>query len=169
MGSDNKTSCTFFTGRLEASYTATVLKTQIARDSANLVVTHPDTSPKETVGRGKTVFGVRLPYTSGNNGCAAKGAATSNAAQDALMDGLVTDLAQRAAPVKDTLDLPLPGGKLGDKLTPKAEQQRWAALVEEAEKYPKLEKPNDDSFRFYMVGLGTRLWLTACRSKGRKL
>lgn len=151
----NQGNCTYFIGRLEASYTATVIATGVARDSANLVVTHPSSDKEETTKGGGPKWNPLRGVMPGNHmasACGNQGAPSANAAQDALMDELVQDLGQRAAPVEDALELPVPGGKLGS-LSVLAEQQRWSALAEEAEKAPKLDKADEDSFRQYLIGL----------------
>jgi len=145
--------CTYFIGRLEASYTARVIASGVARDSANLVVTHPSSDTAETTKSGGSRWNpLRVIPHGGATACGNQGAPSANSAQDALMDELVQDLGQRAAPVEDALELPVPGGKLSH-LATYAEQGRWSALAEEAEKLPKLDKADDDSFRLYLQGL----------------
>jgi hypothetical protein len=59
---------------------------------------------------------------------------------------------QRAAPVDETIEVWLPGGKVKD-LSEIAAQQHWSVLIEKAEQTPKMEKLDDEAGRLYLIAL----------------
>jgi hypothetical protein len=68
------------------------------------------------------------------------------------VNGIVLQMAQRAAPFEEILTVVVPGGKL-EPLSSLAITQRWAKLLEDAEKSDPLPKPEDDAYRKYLIGL----------------
>jgi tetratricopeptide (TPR) repeat protein len=138
--------CSFYTGKIEASYQAVEVGTEAPLDSENLQYAITEEGPKKNTG----VLGGILHRTMG--GCGTQAKATANEARDDLVDGIVTQMSQRAAPFEEIIEVPVPGGKL-EPLSALAISQRWAKLLEEAEKADPLLKPEDDAYRHYLIGL----------------
>ena len=137
--------CTFFTGKIEASYQAVDPGTEATLDSENLSYAVTQEGVRST---GGPLGGLR----SSRGGCGTGGKTSQNEARDALVDGLVAEMSQRATPFEETLTVPVPGSKL-EPLSALAESQRWAKLLEDAEKTDPLPKPGDDAYRAYLIGL----------------
>jgi hypothetical protein len=137
--------CKFFTGKIEASYQAIDVAKDAPLDSENLIATAQE-EPKRSQGAVTTLLKGAV------NPCGTNAKATENEARDALVDSIVMQMAQRAAPSEGTLVVPVPGGKL-EPLSALAISQRWGKLLEEAQKADKLPKPEDDAYRLYLVGL----------------
>jgi hypothetical protein len=138
--------CSFYTGKIEASYQAVEVGTDAPLDSENLQYAITEEGPKKNSG----VLGGILHRSIG--GCGTQAKTTANEARDDLVDGIVSQMAQRAAPFEETITVPVPGGKL-EPLSALAMSQRWAKLLEEAEKADHLPKPEDDAYRRYLIGL----------------
>jgi hypothetical protein len=141
----NTPACTFYTGKIEASYQAVEVGTDAPLDSENLVYAVTEEGPKKS----SMLAGVL--HRSGG-GCGTQAKNSENEARDELVDAIVTQMSQRAAPFEETISVPVPGGKL-EPLSALAISQRWAKLLEEAEKTPPLPKGDDDAYRLYLVGL----------------
>lgn len=137
--------CTFFTGKIEASYQAVDVATGAPLDSENL--THAIT--EEGIKKSNSLL-AGLHRSSSGCGTNAKG--TENEARDELVDAIVSQMAQRAAPFEEALTVLLPGGKF-EPLDALAMSGRWAKLLEDAEKMDPLPKPADDAYRSYLIGL----------------
>lgn len=136
--------CTAFVGKLEVSYQAIDASNQAPLDSENLVSaisadTQTQSSWKDVLHRGK-------------GACGTEAKSSMHEAQDALVDGIVHKMGQRAAPTDETIVVKLPGKKL-DALSRLAMAQRWATLEEEADKAEKLPKPDEDAYRLYLIAL----------------
>ncbi len=145
-GSNPPQSCVVWTGKIEASYQAIEAGTGIVMDSENLV--HAVTAdPPKTV----SVFR-RVAPGAKSGSCGTNAKATQNEARDDLADGIVALMAQRAAPSEETINVPVPGGKL-EPLSALAVSGRWSTLLEEAEKAEHLPKPADDAYRVYLIAL----------------
>ena len=145
----NTPPCTFYTGRIESSYQAVEVSTDAPLDSENL--SHAIT--EEGVRKNTGILG-RFP--GGNKGgCGTAAKATENAARDELVDGIVTQMSQRAAPSEENVTVLVPGGKL-EPLSALALSRRWAKLLEDAEKMDPLPKTDDDAYRYYLIGLANR-------------
>lgn len=136
--------CTYYTGKIEASYQAVEVGTDAPLDSENLVSTIAEEAPRRSGGILGTIG------KSMKSGCGT--VATPNEARDALVDGIVNEMSRRAAPFEETVNVLLPGGKL-EPLSALAVGQRWAKLLEDAEKTEPLPKPDDDAYRLYLIGL----------------
>ena len=143
----NVPACTFFTGKIETSYQAIDVSTNAPLDSQNLEFAITQQDPKKS-GVLSAVPGLKRA----SSGCGTNAKGTQNEARDALVDGIVAQMAQRAAPFEETLTVPVPEGKL-EPLSALARSQRWAKLLEDAEKMDPLSKPEDDAYRKYLVGL----------------
>lgn len=138
--------CISHTGRADVSYQAIEAKTGIPQDSENLSWT----------------IGAREPASDGSMGsmfrrsvspCGTPGKASDGEAMDDLYEHLVQQVTQRAAPVDEAVEVWIPGGKVKD-LQSMAMQNRWAALIEKAEQTPKMERPEDEADRLYLIALG---------------
>ena len=141
----NTQNCVAFVGKLEVSYQAIDASNQAPLDSENLVSevkaqpANTDTSWKDILHRGK-------------GACGTEAKSSLHEAQDALVDGIVRQMGQRAAPTDEVITVKLPGRKL-DSLSRLAIAQRWGTLEEEADKMEKLPKPEDDAYRIYLIAL----------------
>ena len=142
--SANVPACTFYTGKIEASYQAVEVGTDAPLDSENLVHAITEEGVKNSAG----LLGLRKPA----GGCGTKAKETQNEARDELVDGIVLQMSQRAAPFEETLTVLVPGGKL-EPLSALAISQRWAKLLEDSEKTDPLPKADDDAYRRYLIGL----------------
>jgi hypothetical protein len=140
-----------FTGKLEVSYQAKEASTKAPLDSENLVYAISiDTKP--VPGYHNRVTDTILHHSDSTSACGTGAKSTQHEALDALVDSIVHQMAQRAAPTDELVTIKLPGGKL-ERLSSLALAQRWGALEEDAEKMEKLPKPEDDAYRLYLVAL----------------
>jgi hypothetical protein len=139
--------CVAFVGKVEVSYQAIDASNQAPLDSENLKASVSADSGASTPGlKGMLHLG-------GSRGaCGTEAKSSMHEAQDALVDGIVAQMGQRAAPTDEIITVKLPGRKL-DSLTRLALAQRWATLEEEADKMEKLPKPEDDAYRVYLIAL----------------
>jgi len=137
-------SCTAYVGKVEVSYQAIDASNQAPLDSENLVSSI--NAQPETVPGWKGMLHV------GKGACGTEAKSSMHEAQDALVDGIVREMGQRAAPTDEIITVKLPGRKL-DSLSSLAMAQRWGTLEEEAEKREKLPKPEDDAYRIYLIAL----------------
>ena len=138
--------CEVWTGKIEASYQAIVAANGVVMDSENLAHAITAENPK-----GVSLFH-RVTPGKKEGSCGTEAKATQNEARDDLVDGIVALMAQRAAPSEETLQVPVPGGKL-EPLSALAMSGRWSTLLEEAEKAEPLPKPPDDAYRTYLIAL----------------
>ena len=128
-------------GKIEVAYQAIDVDTSQALDSENLVQ-EAGYDPKA---------GLNLDiFNADKNKRAAEG--SENEARDQMVDGIVSQMARRIAPLDQPFDAPLPGKKL-EPLSALAVAHRWGDLEEQAEKLDKFPKPDDDSYRQYLVAL----------------
>ncbi len=143
------TTCTVFVGRADVSYQAIDVATGVPQDSENL-------SSRIDLGKGRVrdskIPGIPLSFPRGGVSCEQYGKLTESAATDELYDDLVHQMTQRAAPVDEEVEVALPGGKLKD-LSLLALDKRWPVLLEKAEQTPKLDKPEDDASRLYLIAV----------------
>jgi hypothetical protein len=131
-----------FRGKIEVSYQALDVFTHTALDSENLV---------ETAGYQPSA----LPFTDVFNRSTKKVEAEGsvNECRDQLISDIVDDMAKRIAPTDEPFQAELPGGKKLEPLSNLALTHRWGALEEDAEKMDKFPKPEDDSYREYLIAL----------------
>jgi len=128
-------------GKIEVAYQAIDVNTNAALDSENLV---------QNVGYDPTQSGFLDTFHMNAKKQAAEG--SENEARDQMIDGIVQSMARRIAPLDEPFDAPLPGKKL-EPLSSLAIQHRWGDLEEQADKADKFPKPDDDSYRQYLVAL----------------
>ncbi|HUI80701.1 MAG TPA: hypothetical protein VLY24_22405 [Bryobacteraceae bacterium] len=136
---------TLFSGKIEASYQALEVGTEAPLDSENLSFIISPSGPEKPTGIKGLLPGSRPAAGTKSGG-------SENEARDALIEGLVTVMSQRATPHEENIMVPLPGGKL-EPLSSLAMSQRWPKLLEDAEKTDALPKTEDDSYRLYLIGL----------------
>jgi hypothetical protein len=140
---------TGYTGKLEVSYQAKEASTKAPLDSENLVYAISlDNKPAATGGK----FPLLPGHHDSTSACGTGAKTTQHEAQDALVDNIVHQMAQRAAPTDEVVTVKLPGGKL-ERLSSLAMSARWGTLEEEAQKMEKLPKPDDDAYRLYLIAL----------------
>jgi hypothetical protein len=139
--------CSYFTGKIEASYQAVEVGTDAPLDSENLSYAITEQGQK----RSSAPLGLRM-LGSSKGGCGTGAKGSANEARDALVDGIVSEMSQRAAPFEEVVTVLVPGGKL-EPLSALAISQRWSKLLEDAEKTDPLVKPEEDSYRLYLIGL----------------
>jgi hypothetical protein len=131
-----------YRGKIEVSYQALDVFTHTALDSENLV---------ETAGYQPSA----LPFTDVFNRTTKKVEAegSMNECRDQLISDIVDDMAKRIAPTDEPFQAELPGGKKLEPLSNLALTHRWGALEEGAEKMDKFPKPEDDSYREYLIAI----------------
>jgi len=127
--SGNIPACTFYTGKIEASYQAVEVGTEAPLDSENLLHAISEEGVRSTT----KLLSLHRP----TGGCGTQAKQTANEARDELVDGIVTEMSRRAAPFEESLVI----------------SQRWAKLLEDAEKMDPLPKAEDDAYRRYLIGL----------------
>lgn len=161
----NSPACSYYTGKIEASYQAVEVGTDAPLDSENLSYSintdgernsTSEEASKEASKKTSSLLGgfgglTRSRRSNGETGCGG-GKATQYQARDSLIDGLVLEMSRRATPFEEVLEVPVPVGKL-EPLSALALNQRWAKLLEDAEKAEPLPKPDDDAYRLYLIGL----------------
>jgi hypothetical protein len=126
-------------GKIEVAYQALDVETNRALDSENLV---------QEVGYDPK--GGLLDFSLDKKKIAAE--SSENEASDQMVDGIVSQMARRIAPLDEPFEAPLPGKKL-EPISALAVAHRWGAVEEQAEKLDKFPKPDDDSYRQYLVAL----------------
>lgn len=145
QAAQNSPVCTFYTGKIEVSYQAIDFASKTPFDSENLTHTITAEDPKKS-------GGITSVLHRGPGGCGTHAKGTENEARDELVDAIVAQMSQRAAPFEESVTVPVPGGKL-EPLSALAMSGRWSTLLEQAEKMDKLPKPEDDAYRYYLIGL----------------
>jgi hypothetical protein len=147
-------SCTVFVGRADVSYQAIEVKTGIPLDSENLSWSIESGKPAHSAqDSASKSIGSRIPFlhqSAANCGTHAK--SSQSEANDELYAQLVQQVTQRAAPVDESIEVWIPGGKVKD-LSSIALEKRWPVLLEKAEQTPKFEKPDEEANRVYLIAL----------------
>jgi hypothetical protein len=126
-------------GKIEVAYQALDVQTNQALDSENLVQ-EVGYDPKAGL----------LDFSLDKKKIAAE--SSENEARDQMVDGIVSQMGRRIAPLDQPFDAPLPTKKL-EAISALAVARRWGAVEEQAEKLDKFPKPDDDSYRLYLVAL----------------
>jgi hypothetical protein len=152
-GPNNSTvPCNGFTGKLEVSYQAFDTSNDAPLDSENLVAQIAEEDEKSQ--QQSLAGGLKdtLTFHRNKGACGTDAKTTMHEAQDQVVDGIVRQMAQRAAPTDTIIEVKLPGKKL-EVLSRLAMAQRWGTLEEEAQKFEPLPKPEDDAYRLYLIAL----------------
>ncbi len=84
--------------------------------------------------------------------CGSSGKDTMHEAQDDIIDQIVHQMYQRAAPSEEQITAAVPIGKL-DQLSTLAVNGRWGKLEEDASNMEKFSNPGDDAYRIYLIAL----------------
>jgi hypothetical protein len=150
---DSTTELTIINGNIEISYQALEAKTNAPLDSENLRATFNKTY-KSTVslksnsssGIGSILNGVLKPTSN------EEVPPTEQEVKGALIRDIVKEMAQRATPVEESITVRLPQSRL-ESLSTQAMSQNWSKVIEETEKMVPFSKPEDDSYRHYLIGL----------------
>jgi len=130
-----------FRGKIEVAYQAIDVATHTALDSENLV---------ETAGFQPTTLPFADVFNRSSKNLEAEG--SENGCRDQLVTEIVEDMGKRIAPADEPFEAQLPGKKL-EPLSDLALTHRWGALEEGAEKMDKFPKPEDDSYREYLIAV----------------
>ncbi|HLJ51199.1 MAG TPA: hypothetical protein VKU01_34560 [Bryobacteraceae bacterium] len=143
QGTANGQSYTSYRGKIDVSYQALDAATKRALDSENL---------SETIGYDeRTSNSWRDMFVRGSGENPPRSA---NEAWDRLVNKTVRDMGQRVAPIQETFEASLPGGKGLDPIKNKAMNGLWQEVIKDAEEFPPLPKPSDDADRTYLIALG---------------
>ena len=132
---------TSWRGKMEVAYQAIDNATKTALDSENLTQT-----------AGYDPVGTTSFFDMHKNAKKEAAERSENETTDQLVDGIVDSMSRRIAPTNQPFDAPLPGKKL-EPLSSLASSDRWGAVEEQAEKMDKFPKPEDDSYRLYLIAL----------------
>jgi len=130
-----------FRGKMEVAYQAIDVSTHTALDSENLV---------EIAGYAPTTVPFADVFNRSSKNLEAEG--SENGCRDQLVNEIVDSMGKRIAPTDEPFIAQLPGKKL-EPLSNLALTNRWGALEERAEKMDKFPKPEDDSYREYLIAL----------------
>jgi len=130
-----------FRGKMEVAYQAIDVSTHTALDSENLV---------EIAGYAPTTVPFADVFNRSSKNLEAEG--SENGCRDQLVNEIVDSMGKRIAPTDEPFIAQLPGKKL-EPLSNLALTNRWGALEEGAEKMDKFPKPEDDSYREYLIAL----------------
>jgi len=144
---------TMVNGNVEVSYQALEAQSNAPLDSENLVESFKKeySSPvgADSVALRKIPILGGIPTTKSTGSSAAP---SQSELRNNLINGIVKQMAQRAAPVEEHFPVKLPKGKLED-LSKVALTQSWGKVLEGAESMEPLSKEKDDSYRHYLIGL----------------
>jgi hypothetical protein len=130
-----------YRGKIEIAYQAIDVSTHTALDSENLV---------ETAGYEPTTVPFADVFNRSSKNLEAEG--SENGCRDQLVNEIVDSMGKRIAPTDEPILAQLPGKKL-EPLSDQALTHRWGAVEEGAEKMDKFSKPDDDSYREYLIAL----------------
>ena len=144
---------TMVNGNVEVSYQALEAQSNAPLDSENLVESFKKeySSPvnADSVALRKIPILGGIPTTKSTGSSAAP---SQSELRNNLINGIVKQMAQRAAPVEERFSVKLPKGKFED-LSKVALTQSWGKVLEGAESMEPLPKEKDDSYRHYLIGL----------------
>jgi hypothetical protein len=145
----NTPASTAYRGKFEVAYQAVEAGTSRMLDSENLSVTAGfDLGNSHSTVLGSFGMGSRSK-DSRDRSAASK---SENETRDQLVDGIVLQMGRRVSPIEEPFDAPLPVKKL-EPISGKAQSHLWGSVQEAAEKMPKFPKPDDDSYRLYLIAL----------------
>lgn len=144
---------TMVNGNVEVSYQALEAQSNAPLDSENLVETFKKeySSPvnADSAALRKIPILGGIPTTKSTSSPAAP---SQSELRNNLINGIVKQMAQRAALVEENFPVKLPKGKFED-LSKVALTQSWGKVLEGAESMEPLPKEKDDSYRHYLIGL----------------
>lgn len=155
MGNQNQPYTTL-RGDLQISYQALDAKGRAPIDSENLVAGYNREFGPGAIATAdkKSGGGVKGALTGiwNNQKAAQQPVPSDNELMGILIDDVVMLMARRAVATQESVEAALPGGAFKDQRT-LAEQGRWGELQRNAEMMDPLPKPDDDSYRHYLIGL----------------
>jgi hypothetical protein len=144
---------TLVNGNVEVSYQALEAQSNAPLDSENLVesfkkeYSSPVSSDSVALRKIPILGGIPTTKSTGSSTAPSQSELRNN-----LINAIVKQMAQRAAPVEERFPVKLPKGKLED-LSKVALTQSWGKVLEGAESMEPLSKEKDDSYRHYLIGL----------------
>ena len=144
---------TMVNGNVEVSYQALEAQSNAPLDSENLVesfkkeYSSPVSADSVALRKIPILGGIPTTKSTGSSTAPSQSELRNN-----LINGIVKQMAQRAAPVEENFPVKLPKGKLED-LSKVALTQSWGKVLEGAESMEPLSKEKDDSYRHYLIGL----------------
>lgn len=140
---------TMVNGNIEVSYQAIEANTNAPVDSENLIDKFKqDFPPLSTQSTSKWGGWIPNPWENRPSSIPP----SKSEVQNLLLNSVVKQMAVRAAPIEERFPVLLPLGKL-DQLSRIAQTQSWQKVIEGAETMKPLEKPEDDAYRIYLIGL----------------
>lgn len=140
---------TMVNGNVEVSYQAIEAGTNAPVDSENLIEVFKQDFPPVS-SQNTSRFGGWIPNPWGDRPSSIP--PSKSEVYNLLLNSVVKQMAVRAAPVEERFSVLLPLGKL-DQLSRIAQTQSWQKVLEGAETMKPLEKPEDDAYRVYLIGL----------------
>lgn len=145
---NSTTTFTLINGNVEVSYQALEAKTNAPLDSENLIENINAEYPPSASSSGWFTRNMPIPMPSGSQGIAPSAAQIKSA----LINSVVKQMAQRAAPIEERFTVKLPRGKL-QQLSNVAMTQSWGKVMDGAMQMAPFPKEKDDSYRIYLIGL----------------
>jgi tetratricopeptide (TPR) repeat protein len=136
-------------GKLEVAYQAVELSNGVVLDSENLQVAI-GYEPTNLSSRPSSFPDINIFKNPGSSNGGGK--PSENVCKDALIDGIVRAMGKRVAPVEEPFEAILPTKKL-EPLSALAVSHRWGTLEQQADKFEKFPKPDDDTYRVYLIAL----------------
>jgi hypothetical protein len=145
---NSTTTFTLINGNVEVSYQALEAKTNAPLDSENLIENINAEYPPSPSSTGWFSKRVPIPMISGSQEIAPSAAQIKSA----LINSVVKQMAQRAAPIEERFTVKLPRGKL-QQLSNVAMTHSWGKVMDGAMQMAPFPKEKDDSYRIYLIGL----------------
>lgn len=169
-GSGRSVSYTRVSGNIQVSYTATEARTNAPIDSENLEANLRGVFPPPDSGGGGIGGSMlsRVPVIGRPSGGPAAGEAdlslnhlmgsakeppTKNELTRLLIGETIKKMAQRAVPVEEQFTVLLPKGKLESISKLAMTGGAWGKVLNEAERFTPFTKPDEESYRVYLLGL----------------
>jgi hypothetical protein len=139
---------TVVTGDLQVSYQALNTENDAPVDSENLQAKYKEEFGQGAARKGGIFGGVPGLGQHANKG----GMPDANELMNILVSDIVAQMARRAVTTDENFEVNLPGDKLKD-ASRLAQGGRWVEVAKEVESMTPFPKPEDDAYRFYMLGL----------------
>lgn len=139
---------TMVNGNIEVSYQAIEANSNAPVDSENLVDMFKQDFPPTS--RQNSKWGSWIPNPWENRPSSVP--PSQSEVRNLLINSVVKQMAVRAAPIEERFNVLLPLGKL-KQLSQIAQTQSWQKVLEGAETMKPMEKPEDDSYRIYLIGV----------------
>ena len=147
------------TATIRAAYRTVNNQTKQSLDAKNLAFDYerrfppppaappPPTDPKSFAGKMNKIFGPPKPAPVASENVPPN----AEQLQTLMVEALAVQVAQRVVLTKETIEVPLPKGKL-EKTSDLGVAGRWGAMLEELEQTAALAAP-DDAYRIYAIGV----------------